>query len=689
MRRMLFLLAILTAALSLWTGISIFHARGSNAYACLVFNTPSRSYGFNPPPYYGFTLSRFKQIDFGNGVTLDMLRPRYPPAPLTTSDGKYKIRITAIDPLKRSLQAEPTNGDAPIVLSGNLHPHSEIFLAPQSDWISYVEGDFTEQNILHMVRFKANGQLERRQRVQFDFPGLFKWSSDGLSAVIYYRDVATSPMNISIWTRLELWRSDSDTFTPMAMPTIDFYSGTENTLWGADGHIVHMINGNNANWLIFMQPDGHGGYTQRVRHVINSHIYESSLIWSPDGRDVLVRYRSSDPDFHHLEMWANDGSTRIHLGEMAAMIHSDFAGFIWAENSQSMLFFNNERGHDFIDKEDDVWNVYRYNRPSNLLGSQVSTLYTGLVGMPVAQSKTPANQNQRLAVRGKAANGTYYLDMLDATSTKAARVLNGADYIGEPIWSPDGRYLAVMSAMGGSGQWQAKITIIQADGQIVRTLNNGLRRARNLFWHGDVLYFVGLRADFAYGQLFSLERLPAEGGPAKILSGGLVTLGLLDTEKIDEFSFWWRSPQGDLGFSAFNAAGELLYQLGVGNLPPTIETDLKDAPLLLNYIPQHSDGVPSLAWRPQHPTEALIALGRDPNGRLYWVNTNGQWRLLQDGLNYWSLPIWSPDGQYFVFWANYTRWEVVLSIFTASGQLVREEKINAMFDQFQRWSNCQ
>jgi hypothetical protein len=76
MRRMLFLLALLTAALSLWTGISIFHARSSNASVCLIFYSESD----NSYP--------FKQIDLSNGVRLDVAQPIYNPDLLTTSDGK-------------------------------------------------------------------------------------------------------------------------------------------------------------------------------------------------------------------------------------------------------------------------------------------------------------------------------------------------------------------------------------------------------------------------------------------------------------------------------------------------------------------------------------------------------------------------------------------------------------------------
>jgi hypothetical protein len=688
MRRILFLLAILTAALSLWTGISIFHARSSNASFCLLFDPDANNYSSD--------LALFRQVDFSNGITVNTARLPYTPLPLTTSDGKYIIRVIRIDTENPSLQAEPTNGDAPIVLSNNLHPYAEVVLSPQTDWISYVEGDITiQRNVLHMVRFKANGQLERRQRVQFDFPGFLEWSPDGSIALIHYQDSAYLRMVGPTWIRLELWQFHSDTFTSIAMPVSFLYFYAGKTLWGDDGSLVYMMNDNSATWLIFMRPDGRGGYTQRVRHVINDYINylkpnTSFLSWSNDGRHVLVQYRRPHHSASHLEMWANDGSTRINLNEMFTMRdNSGFATFAWAENNQSMLFFNNDQRFTSSDISDDVWNVYRYTGPSHLSGGQVSTLYTDLVAKPIAQNKTPANQNQRLAVRGQTADGTFYLDLLDATSVKATRVLTGVDHIGEPHWSPDGRYLAVMSATGGPGQWMARIDIIQADGQIVQTLNNGLQWARDLFWRGDILYFVGIRADSVNRQLSSLERLSTDGGPAKIVSGSLDTLSLLDIDKIDGFSFWWRSPQGDFGLSAFNSAGELLHQLKVEELPPTFKTDLEQAPLQKTNENIYVQGWPLLTWHPKHPTEAVIVLGRYPNGRLYWANTNGQWRLLQDNLAYWSKPIWSPDGQHFIVWVKPLLSESVLNIFTAAGQLIWEEKLQVGGFKLVKWSDCQ
>jgi hypothetical protein len=130
----------------------------------------------------------------------------------------------------------------------------------------------------------------------------------------------------------------------------------------------------------------------------------------------------------------------------------------------------------------------------------------------------------------------------------------------------------------------------------------------------------------------------------------------------------------------------LQYQLGVGKLSPTIKTDLEHTPLLTDSQHRHFNGLPLLIWRPQHPTEALIILGRYPNERLYWANTNGQWRLLQDGWGYLKPPIWSPDGRYFALWLKHN---YGLGVFTASGQLVRREKLPQDDFQFERWSNCQ
>jgi Tol biopolymer transport system component len=665
MRRLLALLALLMAIFSLWTGVTIHHARRSEAYACLVF---SPALG-----YYNTAEARpYKQLDLNNGITLNVASPIsfYQPALpniISTSDGNYQIGLASADSL--TLQAQPSAGGPPIVLSERLYDTFSYTVAPKSNWISYVEYDrATEQYLLYMARFKADGSLERRQRLLPDFMRSFTWSPDGLAFL--YSATGTA--------RLELWRLDSNTFTPVDLPAAFFDSQT--MLWGSDGRLVYMFNSVSEAWLLFLLPDGRGGYTQQIRPVHSSFVNTIRLGWSPDERYVLAQYILNDTAAPQIDLWASDGSSRISLNKALAKPYIGAMEATWTEDGQSVLILVYAG----------IWDVYRYDLVGDLLGRKISTLYKDLWMRPNLQNNTPAGQNRRLAVKGEAVDRVFYLEMLDTDGENVVRLVENANAMSYPYWSPDGRYLAVVWSTGQQARRVLRLTVAHANGQVLQTLDNGLWDARDLFWQNDALYFVGVRAGPNDAPAFSLERLPLDGGAAEVISGGFGTLGLLKNDfSSDEISFWWRSPEGSLGVSAFSGAGQGRYRFEVGSLPPNSKIPLAEAPLLRNEVFYYQPGLPDLTWRPQHPSEALIKLGASPNEQLYWVNRAGQWRLLREGLTGLGKPVWSPDGQYFAITQSRNYGKITLAIFTGTGQVVREEDRFPGFYRELAWSTCQ
>ncbi|MDW8298377.1 MAG: hypothetical protein RML95_03480 [Anaerolineae bacterium] len=260
-----------------------------------------------------------------------------------------------------------------------------------------------------------------------------------------------------------------------------------------------------------------------------------------------------------------------------------------------------------------------------------------------------------------------------------------ADDMGDPYWSSDGQYVALVWATGQDARRVVRLTVANAETGAVQTLSDGLWDARDLRWlaGSESLFFIAARGGEDDQPVYSAELLVPSTGEQRVLLSGKEAIGtaLWQGQAIE---FWWRTGQ-TLGISRHAPNGDTVFAHSV--VDEGITPVLND---ILFFSDQSFIVQPPFPQVFPAPNSGVLALkvGSRESERLYIVMPDGSWRLVRTDLSGLGDPLWSPNGAYMAFTQSVNRGQVTLEIVKANGaQIRRVEGYDGIFRRL-KWTRC-
>ncbi|HEY1765783.1 MAG TPA: S9 family peptidase [Opitutaceae bacterium] len=289
---------------------------------------------------------------------------------------------------------------------------------------------------------------------------------------------------------------------------------------------------------------------------------------APDGRNVAwieARPNGDRTPSNNAEIFVADTAGRRpkRLTQDGRICQE--SGLAWSPDSKTLAFLSDR---------DVRHQLQLYLAPSDGRPIRRVTKLTGLVENPkwspdgrvialinIAESLTPAGAVEA-ATRdsGEVAehNDEARLVLIDVSSG-SARVVSPADtYIYEYDWAPDGRHIAVISAVGSGDNnwWLARLGALDVTSGALSEIYRPQAQIAVPRWSPDgsqIAFIQGLMSDAGStgGDIWSV---PAQGGPAHNLTAG---------RKASPAWLYWQKATGRLLFTEFSGGG-----CGIGELDP-------------------------------------------------------------------------------------------------------------------------
>jgi Tol biopolymer transport system component len=470
-----------------------------------------------------------------------------------------------------------------------------------------------------------------------DPTGFHDWSPDG-EHFLYYDD--SSP-TMSIWS--------AKTGTPVY--TTRGYSDL--LRWSPDGRWLAYVWGDNANLpytqnLSIASADGMTAHdymlTASDPYSAGSPAY--ALQWSPDSRFVAFHAAFQNGQiYQRLVIVSSIGSRLLNAPEpvfvtapltptspdISAILQLDH----WSADGQRYSYVDlSGAGH---------FELAAYSPATGKIESLAPNLYK-----PPFYS--PSGGQIGLYTR---TSGTYAVRLTDADSANPVTLVKNATDTGDPDWSRDEKWVAVVWAERQGKARNVHLTWMHPDGSGWHTANAYYKDIRDLRWMSSGrLAYVARRNTTTY----SVEMADLMTGGVQILAEGLrqVTAPVQDG---DTLSFWWQGVDGTFGKDAYRADGTLLYHsVAAGDFNrPRDEFWSPDGKVLALKI-----GSPP----GQGPRDQMLVLdyadGRPPI-------------IVRAGLDGLDVPLWSPDSRMAAF-AQWVRGDGInpsppgLAVISANGQ---------------------
>lgn len=276
--------------------------------------------------------------------------------------------------------------------------------------------------------------------------------------------------------------------------------------------------------------------------------------------------------------------------------------------------------------------------------------------------------------------------LMDLDGSRRAVLAEAADDMGDPYWSPDGKYAALVWATGQGTRRVVRLTVANAQTGEIQTLSDGLWDARDLRWvaGGASLFFIAERGGAGDQPVYSAELLLLGTGEHRVLLSGKQALGTALLSSWDSVQFWWREGAW-LGVARYTSQGEAVFAYRVpdeGSTPVLKEARFFDDQTFIIETP-----FPQIFPAPNSDFVALKA-GAAGAEHLYIIAPNGSWRLEREGLSGLGDPLWSPDGAAFAFTQSVNQSQVTLEIVKANGVPIRRvEGYNGLFGRL-KWTQC-
>jgi hypothetical protein len=269
-------------------------------------------------------------------------------------------------------------------------------------------------------------------------------------------------------------------------------------------------------------PSGDGSLTPTQR-----------LVWSPDGNYVLLEYFSSKSAYGRMEntwYYSVFGFNGVQVNDFVTIPLTTEAfqvpRVVWMSNSTTLFFPRDTNRHSFFY---DVMERQFY------------------AAMPDANFSYPSFKRE---------NGKLKVALQRGDTTMP--LIEGADNIGEPYWSPDGGWVALVWGTGKGEARTVQLTWMRNDGFGIQTVSEQYQDIHDLQWIQSAYPSTAPRLAFVTSSK-SGQRLEVRNGA----TGAIEFRGeqkaklarLVFRPASAELRYWWRDAAENTGISAYNLTG--------------------------------------------------------------------------------------------------------------------------------------
>jgi Tol biopolymer transport system component len=540
-----------------------------------------------------------------------------------------------------------------IALDGILQ---HAFWSPDERWLVYTERLSDQQPLrLTLVNLEADesGAPSLRRVVIADGDDDWEWSPNG-RALLVRRYGARAVPSLAIWSAYD------ERLHALAIDGMFSF-------WLPDSEarrfaFVSHENGSHAQLHMVDLTGAH------VSYPLETLISHSAVQWSPHGR-YLAFHTQVFPRWQVVVV-DSDGNRRdvARLAQRGDGLSLPLV--YWSEDGET-LYYLQDAGESPLEWH---WVAYRIAERS----------YRTIVPNVVKRPYFSPRGAQQVIVTWEAARKRH-VALMHLDGSARSMLAEATDDVGNPYWSPDGTYAALVWATGRGAQRAVRLTVVNAETGATQTLSEGLWDARDLRWLAGSagLFFVAVRGNAQGEPTYSAELLMPKTGEQRVLAADKETIGTALWQGND-IQFWWRSGK-TFGVNRHKPNGETVFAHSLpddGTTP--VQSDiylyLEGSFIVRSPYPQ-AFPAPNGAW-------LALKVGAQGDERLYIAKADGTWHLVRTGLSGLGDPLWSADGVYLAFTQAVNQGEVTLEIVNANGALVRHVVGYRGIFRDVRWSRC-
>jgi hypothetical protein len=445
-------------------------------------------------------------------------------------------------------------------------------------------------------------------------------------------------------------------------PYSDTLSGDQWLLDGDERQFAYLTSQGGSNVQLYIAD------LEAVRARYPLGILPYQMLWSPHNRylvlilQVFPRWQivivDAEGNFHDVARVAQ-------RGDMLAMplVH-------WSANGETLYYLQDE-GASPLD-----WHWIGYQ----VAARSYRRIVPNVVKRPYF---SPQDAQQLVLIQEQA--GKRNAILMQLSGDRRVTLAEAAEDMGDPYWSRDGKYVALVWATGTGARRVLRLTVVNAETGQARTLSDGLWDARDLRWlaGSTSLFFVAERDNGRGQPTYSAELLVPQTGEQRILSADKTLIGTVLWQGND-VEFWWRVGR-TFGVSRHAPNGDLIFS---HSFPDDGTTPVTSA--MFMYEPESFVLQPPYPQAFLAPSSGFVALkvGQIGAERLYIAKPNGTWHLIRENLSGLGDPLWSADGVYLAFTQAVNGAQVTLEIVNANGALIRRvEGYQGLFRNL-RWTRC-
>jgi len=369
---------------------------------------------------------------------------------------------------------------------------------------------------------------------------------------------------------------------------------------------------------------------------------DRDLVWSPNSRFVTLRYLVGEetPTAEHMLTFSIDGS-RLNESVWAVQPGAQPPNRYQADPlwNPPMWEFESRFFSDVRPLGDNQYHLANFDPVSGITTVLADDLYKPAFYSPVINQIGLYRQQDDL----------YRIDLTDWEGQNPVTLVEGATDAGDPVWSPDGKWIAVVWASGTETNRKVTLTWMRPDGTERRDLQADFTDVRDLRWVGDSLAYIAWRKD----EGNTVEIVDLASAERRSLTETYDTLPHLDYDaSTNTLAFMWQTPEGAFGRDTYQPDGtRLSHTLMVGDMErPLKEFWSPDGQTVALKIGQ-------LGYRGLYDEMLVLAY---PDGR--------KPVLVRSGLAGLGDPLWSPDSRQLAF----TQWtpnrSLTLEVVSSAGE---------------------
>lgn len=430
----------------------------------------------------------------------------------------------------------------------------------------------------------------------------------------------------------------------------------------AHGHQVALIEADNNNnaWLTLLSPPNE---MQRVplRDPNNLSIYDAQIYWSPDGYNLLVRFKKNIDTADLFIIRA--ATSQLELVAITQLTWESVAKWpdpVWSSNNQDVVFWQYElRRHQ------------AHLTSVNLASGQANTVLNDVGVIGLGQSDDVAiwlslRENwsgARMLVPRQKPFGTFDIELMDRDGNNAQTIIVDAEKVTPPLFSNDGQSAVIVWKSSENSDKPYILTWIDLASTTQRNMPGFDKYVQILSFDNDGYLFYAAPQPDKWLQVGFVDvvRLNKKVLANRAFDGDFLTV---DAGYI---GFWW-SDGTSVGVDNYSSDGTRVSHFvavghGTPDLPPEFLPDKQSAALVLN----EDNGL------------SLQLAG--PNGTVRMPLEDVQTIFVR----------WSPDGTQLgvEYWQSPPLSHPHVLVLNRSGEVLRE--FNSMpYDNYGslQWSRC-